>query len=162
MFIYIKCRLWLMDLLKLRSLHGLFYPVTITFGWRYDAQFFFPTVAVFYYIYSPSITISVYSALSLLSFLFGIVFVLLLRSLNFNQFLNRRGCNPHTYIYPTFRFISKKDPTDVSNCVWKVIELLGAVSLLPEGHIKVLEALTAFRSYAGELRRWQVLHLQFV
>ncbi|EGD78845.1 hypothetical protein PTSG_01821 [Salpingoeca rosetta] len=41
-----------------------------------------------------------------------------------------------------------------------VLELLGAVSLLPEGHRKVLEAMTAFRSYAGELARWQTVVME--
>eukprot|EP00045_Choanoeca_perplexa_P015863 m.205698 g.205698 ORF g.205698 m.205698 type:complete len:1095 (+) comp17098_c0_seq1:99-3383(+) len=38
-----------------------------------------------------------------------------------------------------------------------VLQILGAVSLIPEGHRKVLEALSYFRTYAGEVFRFQTI-----
>ncbi|EDQ88472.1 uncharacterized protein MONBRDRAFT_8965 [Monosiga brevicollis MX1] len=39
----------------------------------------------------------------------------------------------------------------------QIVQMLGAVSLIPEGHRKVLDALTHFQSYGGEVYRFQTI-----
>jgi len=43
-----------------------------------------------------------------------------------------------------------------------VLEILGAVCLVPGGHRKVLEAMLHFQEYAGERTRFQVIFLAIV
>ena len=72
--------------------------------------------------------------------------------------MNNPKCRAHILAHPVgIKIIAQSMKTGNEKVKIQVLEILGAVSLVPGGHNKVLEAMDEYKDFAGERTRFQTI-----